>query len=110
MRDSTYRSGTAGNTIEYPFVGKTVFARGITRPPAARPRSFKRGENTNMRYALAIAACTGIMALYCLLTSYSSGHPAEELLYLLGLAVSIDYTWRHIMNAKTLDGPSQRQP
>jgi hypothetical protein len=63
-----------------------------------------------MKQALAIATCTAIMALYCTIGSFSSGHPADELVRMIGLILAIDYTWRRIMNSKTIDGPSQRQP
>ena len=62
-----------------------------------------------MRYAIAIIACSAIVAVYCLIGSSSSGHPADELLRMIGLIVAADYTWRRIMRSKTIDGPSQRQ-
>ncbi|MBN1361662.1 MAG: hypothetical protein JW993_13785 [Sedimentisphaerales bacterium] len=63
-----------------------------------------------MRYAIAIAACAAILVVYCLIASRSSGRRLEELLHMVALVVAIDHTWRRIMTARTIDGPSQREP
>jgi hypothetical protein len=62
-----------------------------------------------MKTAIAILACTGIMAVYCLIGSVASGNTAVEVLNMIGLIWAIDATWHRIMGSKTLDGPSQRR-
>lgn len=62
-----------------------------------------------MKYTIATLACTGIMAVYCLIGSVSNGHAVIELLNMIGLVWAVDATWRRIINSKTFDGPSQRR-
>ena len=62
-----------------------------------------------MKYAIATLACTGIMAVYCLIGAASNGHTAIELLNMIGLIWAVDATWRRIITSKTFDGPSQRR-
>ncbi len=71
---------------------------------------FVNWKTENMRHVIAIAACAALMAVYCLIGARSSGHPLDELIRMIGLIVATDKTWRTIMNAKTIDGPSRREP
>jgi hypothetical protein len=61
-----------------------------------------------MKYVIAVAACAAIMVAYCLISCRSSGQPLEELIRMALLVLATDKTWHYIVNAKTLDGPSQR--